>query len=493
MRELAYTVARGKNLIMSKMYCLQEEIEKIFTESGSYPLAKETNEMSNKIAKGFRTIGEKILPANVVDMTIKSAMDKWKIEKKAVFYNREKSLPSFKKNTPIPFRRNLESVQLEQIKNEYFITLHLKPKNLFPPHHVTFLLASKHIENGVKTILDKLVLGRVLEKEIAKILDAAKARKQSENPNVSAKEIGKMIVWEEEIPGDIQKQYNSAYRLGSPMLKYESKKKKWFVIVPYEQRVKEAIKLNQEKILGVDLGIKNAFMASIIGTKKRLYPSDSMQIIRFKWATEKRRKEISRQYKVSRRQGHGRKHQQAPKEKISEKIANFRKSKYDLYTKVIIDFAIRNGCGVIQIEDLQDIIEENKEKTRGILSDWAISEFWTLLENKANEAGITIKKIAPQYTSKRCSRCGYISRENRKTQAGFRCVNCRYTCNADYNASQNISISEIDKIIEKQLTTGELVDVAIMKDRENKREEEKKEEREGQINFLEEVKDVVEG
>jgi transposase len=46
--------------------------------------------------------------------------------------------------------------------------------------------------------------------------------------------------------------------------------------------------------------------------------------------------------------------------------------------------------------------------------------------------------IDPRHTSQTCSRCGFQSRSNRKTQALFLCKNCAYSLNADLNASYNI-------------------------------------------------------
>jgi transposase len=46
--------------------------------------------------------------------------------------------------------------------------------------------------------------------------------------------------------------------------------------------------------------------------------------------------------------------------------------------------------------------------------------------------------IDPRHTSQTCSKCGYQSRSNRKTQALFLCKACGYQLNADLNAAYNI-------------------------------------------------------
>jgi putative transposase len=56
----------------------------------------------------------------------------------------------------------------------------------------------------------------------------------------------------------------------------------------------------------------------------------------------------------------------------------------------------------------------------------------------SKEQGIKVSLINPAYTSQECPICGHISKENRKTQEKFCCVNCNHTDDADHNASVNI-------------------------------------------------------
>ena len=50
-----------------------------------------------------------------------------------------------------------------------------------------------------------------------------------------------------------------------------------------------------------------------------------------------------------------------------------------------------------------------------------------------------MKKVKAAYTSLRCSACGWINKNSRDSQAGFVCVCCGFTCNADHNAAINIA------------------------------------------------------
>ena len=85
------------------------------------------------------------------------------------------------------------------------------------------------------------------------------------------------------------------------------------------------------------------------------------------------------------------------------------------------------------------------------LKRWSYYDLQTKIEQKAAEAGIAVKKINPQYTSQRCSKCGFIDKENRKKQKDFKCLSCGYAANADYNAAKNIAISNIEDIIKQSL------------------------------------------
>ena len=52
--------------------------------------------------------------------------------------------------------------------------------------------------------------------------------------------------------------------------------------------------------------------------------------------------------------------------------------------------------------------------------------------------GITTIEVNAAYTSQECSKCGFVSKENRKSQSKFDCNCCNYKINADVNAARNI-------------------------------------------------------
>jgi putative transposase len=62
-----------------------------------------------------------------------------------------------------------------------------------------------------------------------------------------------------------------------------------------------------------------------------------------------------------------------------------------------------------------------------------------LLRRLQDKAPNRVELISPAYTSQRCSACGHLAAESRKSQALFACVACGFAGNADVNAARNIA------------------------------------------------------
>jgi len=139
------------------------------------------------------------------------------------------------------------------------------------------------------------------------------------------------------------------------------------------------------------------------------------------------------------------------KEKVSKlhnKISNFRN---DFLHKE--STKLSNNHAVIVLEDLKiknmtksakgTINEPGKNvKAKSGLNRVILKQGWysfqSMLEYKQKYSGGTVMYINPKNTSLTCSKCGHVSKENRKSQALFVCEKCKYAENADFNASVNI-------------------------------------------------------
>lgn len=72
---------------------------------------------------------------------------------------------------------------------------------------------------------------------------------------------------------------------------------------------------------------------------------------------------------------------------------------------------------------------------------------------QANKRGIRVHLTNPAYTSQTCPSCGCISRENRKTQELFECIECGHESNADLNAAINIRNRISSDVLREKLHT----------------------------------------
>jgi putative transposase len=54
-----------------------------------------------------------------------------------------------------------------------------------------------------------------------------------------------------------------------------------------------------------------------------------------------------------------------------------------------------------------------------------------------------VEKVNPAYTSQRCSQCGNVDADSRKSQALYVCTSCGYSCNADVNAARNVAAGHV--------------------------------------------------
>lgn len=240
------------------------------------------------------------------------------------------------------------------------------------------------------------------------------------------------------------------YKRGSGKMIYDKDKGMWELALSYEFE-KPQTNLDKEKILGIDLGISLPIVAAISDSdKKWFFRGDEIQAFRIKTEAIRSQMSKSRVDAGDGSVGHGKEKRMQCVNQIGERIANFRNTKNGAWSRRIVDIAVKNGCGTIQMEDLSGI---TSGKQPYFLKSWTYYDLQQKIKYKAEAAGIDFVLISPKHTSQRCSVCGFISADNRKTQDKFICQKCGYEENADYNAARNIATKDIDKIIEKQCGT----------------------------------------
>ncbi len=385
------------NRTIQTAYHWDDRSREHFKETGEYlDVKRETGYKSLDGAVYDRMKNECSLSGANLNATVRKAWQKYKDAKGDVLKG-DISLPSYKSNQPLVLSK--DSIKLKQEEQ--------------------------------RPIIELTVLSNPAKKE----LDAG-------NPRFA------LLVKDGTQRAILERLAAGEYTLGNSQLVY--KKPKWFLFLSYSF-LQRQLELDPNKILGVDMGEVYAVCASVFGDKERLILQGG-EVTEFSKRIEARRRSMQKQAAVcgDGRKGHGTKTRVANVYRVEDKIAAFRDTINHRYSKAVVDYAVAHGCGAIQVEELKGI-KEDLEYPR-YLRHWTYYDLQQKIENKAKENGILFTKIDPQFTSQRCSVCGNIDPKNRTAQARFICTQCGFQENADFNASQNISIKGIDTIIRK--TTG---------------------------------------
>lgn len=179
-----------------------------------------------------------------------------------------------------------------------------------------------------------------------------------------------------------------------------------------------------DEVLGVDLGIVNIATTSVGKT----FSGKKCNDVRQKYSKIK-----AKLQKVG--TWNAKKHLK----KISGKERRFKKDVNHCISKEIVKTA-KDTNRSIALEDLSGIRERTtvRKADRESHEKWAFLELRNFIEYKAKLLGVLVQLVDPRNTSRQCSVCGYISKNNRKSQSSFVCLSCGHTENADINAAKNI-------------------------------------------------------
>jgi IS605 OrfB family transposase len=374
-------------------------------ETGSYPNKSEvlgykgttTQALSNYYNSTIKT--QCRLQSKNLGLTVQTAIKKFENDKIKILKG-EQSIPSYKRDCPIFL--DGQSISLSYNKDIYVFSLSLintKYKKELKLPTGQFKVVIKAPDNSRRQILDRILSGQ--------------------------------------------------YKLSASQI--IEHKGKWFINLCYGFEAQKTEGLDENNVLGVDLGINIAAYIAFNNSLDR-FPILGGEIDQFRRQVERRSRELKKQTKFcgEGRVGHGTKTRCKPVEVTYEKISNFRQTTNHKYSKFIVEQAIKHNCGVIQMEDLTGISTDSK-----FLKNWTYYDLQQKVKYKAEEKGIKVIMIDPKYTSQRCSKCGYIHSENRpkgeKGQAYFKCIECEFETNADYNAAKNIATQDIEYIIKDQL------------------------------------------
>ena len=216
----------------------------------------------------------------------------------------------------------------------------------------------------------------------------------------------------------------------------------WFVSIQTEQDVlvqQRTVVDPYQDVVGMDMGVARFLTDSQGGYVE---PLNSFKKLEEKLARAQRL--LSRKKKFS-------KNWKKQKQVVSKLHSNIADARADFLQKqsttmsknhaVIVaeDLKIRNMSASAK-GDRENPGKNVKAKSglnKSIL-DQGWGDFLRMVGYKQQWSGGKLIKVDPRNTSRTCPECGYVSAENRKTQATFKCQNCAYMANADFVGAMNI-------------------------------------------------------
>ena len=123
--------------------------------------------------------------------------------------------------------------------------------------------------------------------------------------------------------------------------------------------------------------------------------------------------------------------------RINDKESRIMKDINHKISRQIVDFAVENNCGIINLENLSDIRQTSR--TRGenkqSLHSWTFYQLASFVEYKAYNLGIKVEYINPEYTSQESPVCHTRNKINTRE---YNCV-CGYKTHRDRVGAYNIA------------------------------------------------------
>ena len=239
-----------------------------------------------------------------------------------------------------------------------------------------------------------------------------------------------------ELKHTLHKIINNEYKIKESSLMFD-KNNNLILNLTFDIPDKEAHEIVPGRTLGVDLGIATpAYVCLSDNTYIRSGFGSANDFFRVRQQMKDRRKKLYASLTVV-KGGKGRNKKVKAADHLRDKERNFAKTYNHQLSHKIVKFAKDNKCEFINLEYLTKDGFENR-----ILSSWSYYELQNMIEYKAEREGIKVRYVDPAYTSQTCSKCGHVDKENRPTQAKFKCINCGLELNADHNASINIARSD---------------------------------------------------
>jgi transposase len=138
------------------------------------------------------------------------------------------------------------------------------------------------------------------------------------------------------------------------------------------------------------------------------------------------------------------------KQKIGSKAYNRSKKHRLNYINYCINKLDLTGVTEVRIENIKNL--KLGRKRLGKLIMWTYRDIFKKITTYCEEQNVSVKKVSSSFTSRRCSCCGWVQKENRNGEF-FKCLRCGFENDADINAAINISL-DLENVMFSKSSNG---------------------------------------
>jgi len=189
--------------------------------------------------------------------------------------------------------------------------------------------------------------------------------------------------------------------------------------------VPEDTPIQPTRFLGVDLGLANIATDS----DGNSYTGDEIERVRQRCMSHRQTYQATGTKSAKRRL-----------KKMAGRQARFQRWANHGLAKRLVQYA-KDTKVALALEDLTGIRDRMtvRKRQRAKQHNWSFRQLREFLSYKAQRAGIALVFVDPRNTSRTCSRCGYVDKRNRRSQAEFSCLRCGHEAHTDHNAARNLA------------------------------------------------------
>ena len=210
---------------------------------------------------------------------------------------------------------------------------------------------------------------------------------------------------------------------------------RWYAVVQYRVPAGEVSRADDGTAVGVDMNV-----GQVATSDGEIISLDAARMERLEARKRRYQRKMARQVKGSNRRA-------VTKRRLGKVCRNIRdfRDNWQHHTSE----RIASKASTVVVEKLNtggmtasakgDAVNHGTNvRAKTVLNRSILNTGWHGLRMRLGYKAGKVIEVNPMHTSQTCSKCGFVDKGNRRTQARFECLDCGHRCNADVNAALNI-------------------------------------------------------